>query len=570
MSQESGVFNELLSKLSKLSPAIQAVIVALLLLFPAILLLWVADKIFLYYLTRSYVDELSYVLNINIYYAKALSLLVFMATVFFVGKIGLSSRGRLIGVWGLVGLLVAHSLLMGFGIRNQFFDRSGKAIKCYVITREGDVRFLEHAGIDPETGRQCRNATPEMLERLTAYKNGRRPRRLADSEADVFYELRTGEPIIWYSRAKSGEIQLFNLMGFHPDTGAELLPVTPDIVEVFMSQRAERQQRAVRRQRRPPQQVDPETYQFFNPATGEPQVWYWQDPEGSYEFFDAQGFHPSTGEPLKPVDGTTLGKWRRQKADKENREKQEFARKEQEERDRIAREERDRQAAVEQVENERKAAAARDAREQQAAQELQQKIARAGASCDDLAGNPSDTRKSSASPGSRYENLREHFVEALDVCKTAIDNMPGELRYRYQYARALEISEPEKAIPLYRDLIRQNYPAAFDNLGNVYIRKKDMRAAISVLKAGVRAGDPDSMVTMADLIERGYAPVQNPAAAKYALLERAAQLGHSGAQLAIAQKRAEMQQQQQERAFQQQEQQMMLDLFGTIVRGVAR
>lgn len=562
MAEENGVSNDLVSRFSKLSPALQAIIGALVLLLPAIALLWVVDKLFLFYLTRSYIDEIAYVFNLNAHYAKAISLFVFMAVVFFVGKIGLSRRGRLIGVWGLVALLAAHSLLIGVGVKNQYFDRSGKAIKCYVITREGDVRFLEHGGVDPETGRLCRDATPETLERLTAYKNGRRPHRLADNEAKDFYELRTGEPIIWYGKAKSGEIQLFNLMGFHPDTGEELLPVTAAIVEAFKSQRSERQQRAERRQR-PPRPVDPETSQFFDPATGEPQVWYWQDSEGNYEFFDAKGFHPSTGEPLTPVDRTTLSKWRRQKAEKENREKQELARREQEERDRTASEERARQAALE-------AAAARETRERQAAQEREQKLARAWAVCDDLAGNPSDMRKSAGSPGARYEELRGHAAQAIEACKIAIDNAPNELRFRYQYARAVEINEPDKAIALYKELTRQNYPAAFDNLGNIYIRKRDMRAAISVLKEGVKANDPDSMVTMADLVDRGYVPVQNPAAAKYALLERAAQLGHAGAQLAVAQMKTELQQQQQERAFQQQEQQMMINMFGTILRGVGR
>jgi len=567
---DEGDFGKLRNGFAKLSIPFRVVIGLIGVVLPAIFLLWLVDKLFLFYLTRGYVDEVAYVFNINAHYAKAVSLLVFVAAAFFLGKIGFSRRGRLIGVTGLVSLLVAHSLLMGLGGKNQFFDRSGRATKCYVLTREGDVRFLEHVGVDPETGRMCREASPETLERLTAYKNGRRPERLGDSEDIVFHELRSGEPIVWFWKGKSGEIQLFNLMGFHPDTGEELQPVTPAIVEAYKSQRAERRQLAERRQQRPPQPVDPETYGFFNAATGEPQVWYWQDSEGNFEFFDMKGFHPRTGEALKPVDSSTRGKWLRQKAEKEAREAQESAREEREQRERVAREERERQAAAEQEEYERRVAAAREAQEKQAALELEQKKARAGVMCDDLAGNPSDTRKSSSSAGSRYEELRKHSVEALDACRAAMEAAPSELRFKYQFARALEINDPDKAMPLYRDLTRQNYPAAYDNLGNIYIRKRDMRTAISILKSGVKANDPDSMVTMADLVERGYVPAQNPVAAKYALLERAAQLGHSGAQLAVEQMKAELQQQQQQRAFQQQEQQMMFDLFGTIVRGVAR
>jgi hypothetical protein len=88
---------------------------------------------------------------------------------------------------------------------------------------------------------------------------------------------------------------------------------------------------------------------------------------------------------------------------------------------------------------------------------------------------------------------------------------------------------------MYKQIIRQNYPAAYDNLASFYLRKRDFAAAIPVLKAGIKANDPDSMVTFAELVERGYAPVQNPAAAKIALLQRAAQLGHQGARRAMGQ-----------------------------------
>lgn len=317
-----------------------------------------------------------------------------------------------------------------------------------------------------------------------------------------------------------------------------------------------------------PNKIDPMSRSFFNPVTGEPQVWYRLDSEGNFEFFDSQAFDPNTGEALKPVDGSTFNKWRDQKERQSAVPSQVLSRNEQEEKEQAAREER--QAATERAESERKAAAARGALERQVALELEQKKARAAASCDDLAGNPADTRKSSHSSGSSYGDLKGHVAEALDACLAAMGTAPDEPRFKYQYARALEVNDPAKAIPLYKELTRQNYPAAFDNLGNIYIRKRDMRAAISVLKEGVKANDPDSMVTMADLVERGYVPVQNPAAAKYGLLERAAQLGHAGAQQAVAQMKTELQEQQQERAFQQQEQQMMINMFGTILRGVGR
>ena len=78
------------------------------------------------------------------------------------------------------------------------------------------------------------------------------------------------------------------------------------------------------------------------------------------------------------------------------------------------------------------------------------------------------------------------------------------------------------------------------------------------------------MVSLVSFVGSAYFPVENPAATKFALLARAAQLGHLGAQLAIEQQKIELQQQQQEQLSQQQQERVMMQLFGTILRGVGR
>jgi hypothetical protein len=61
----------------------------------------------------------------------------------------------------------------------------------------------------------------------------------------------------------------------------------------------------------------------------------------------------------------------------------------------------------------------------------------------------------------------------------------------------------------------------------------------------------------------------NPSEAKYALLTRAAELGHPGAKLAIERAREKFQELQQQREFQQQQQQLMLQLFGHFMQGIS-
>jgi serine/threonine protein kinase len=62
---------------------------------------------------------------------------------------------------------------------------------------------------------------------------------------------------------------------------------------------------------RAPQAISGESATFFNPATGSAAVWFSQNASGDYEFFDADGYHPRTGEKLRPVDRQVVDNWHR-------------------------------------------------------------------------------------------------------------------------------------------------------------------------------------------------------------------------------------------------------------------
>src|SRR5262249_42912952 len=90
----------------------------------------------------------------------------------------------------------------------------------------------------------------------------------------------------WFYKSKSGEIELFNLMGFHPETGDELEPVSKEVADLWKAQAADRKARDARR---PPERVDPNTYAPFDPKTGEAGIWFHKSVSGDYEFTIAQG-----------------------------------------------------------------------------------------------------------------------------------------------------------------------------------------------------------------------------------------------------------------------------------------
>ncbi len=286
----------------------QIAIAAFVLIIAAILLLWIIDNIFLLTISRSYVDNIAVVFNLNRHLAEAISFGVFVSLTYFSAKMfSFSQVSRRIGAGGIVVLLMVNSIALWQGTRNQFFESSGAAIKCYVLTRDG-VHFGERPGIDPTTGKPCRPVTSDALERLQEYAKGKRPERVA-SDDPVFFDLKTGEPVVWFAKIRTGEIELFDLMGFHPETGEELLPITRDVVEEWKSQQRTTAER-------PPQKIYPEDFVFFDPKTGKARAWYSRQTDGEIEFFDNKGFQPRTGEPLSIVTRDVVAEWSQQAAKK--------------------------------------------------------------------------------------------------------------------------------------------------------------------------------------------------------------------------------------------------------------
>jgi len=57
-----------------------------------------------------------------------------------------------------------------------------------------------------------------------------------------------------------------------------------------------------------PQRVhitDPKEFDFFDPITGQPRVWFYKLPNGTYVFYNHPGKYPGTGDSLRPIDRVT-------------------------------------------------------------------------------------------------------------------------------------------------------------------------------------------------------------------------------------------------------------------------
>jgi TPR repeat protein len=89
----------------------------------------------------------------------------------------------------------------------------------------------------------------------------------------------------------------------------------------------------------------------------------------------------------------------------------------------------------------------------------------------------------------------------------AAQQSPDELRFTYQLGRALELkgegselaNNRQRALKIHEQLVAKGYPAAFDNLGSMYLDRNDLPRAVGLFRRGIRAGDSDSMVSFAEL-----------------------------------------------------------------------
>ncbi len=109
------------------------------------------------------------------------------------------------------------------------------------------------------------------------------------------FDFATGKAMQYYALTPEG-VRYFDAPGYDPKYGIPLKPVDQGVArsETFS--------------KRPPKKLD-EPQQFFDYATKEPLVWYYEGPDGTLEFFDQPGFHPKYGQELKPITPEIVNKY---------------------------------------------------------------------------------------------------------------------------------------------------------------------------------------------------------------------------------------------------------------------
>jgi TPR repeat protein len=393
----------------------------------------------------------------------------------------------------LAGLVAAALIIVIVMARPQLLHFSAlREMTCYRFDG-GKVQYD-----DARRGVDCVTLTPQIVEALARSEAGGKPVRV--SLDDI--EKRQNAPY-WFDRAGDGKMTLYDGPGRDPNSGA------------LFQQAAEADMREWRRQqidakelaecaRKPLRQLsDPVRMKKFS-ANGSPLTWFVRRPDGVWEFFGNCGVDPTTGQKLAPFDRAAADEWLRS---------EDYARRAKDEQARAAKEEEERKAA---------ASTAEDAAATSAA-----------AACDRLAANPMDRMKSAEASGVSYEQLKANAVAAARACETASEKFPDAPRFKYQRARALQHDNAAAATALYNELVQADYPAAFDNLGWLYVDgrsgQRNLETAAKYFRRGAQLNDPDAMNSLAYAILEGWTRPLSAREKPIQLLREAANAGHPGA-----------------------------------------
>ena len=183
------------------------------------------------FFVASTIRDLSTVIDINPWIAKALEVLLFFLAFAFVGAL-FSLRGRTQRN-AMAGSVLVFTVIYGsawFLTRDVWFDKNGTPLKCYVITHQG-VQLFDTKRFDPRTGQKCQAISQQLapaIQRLVEHQNKNLAVAPVDPSSVVAFSQRTGEPLLWFVERENGEVLFFDVPGFDRDTGKPFRQVTPE------------------------------------------------------------------------------------------------------------------------------------------------------------------------------------------------------------------------------------------------------------------------------------------------------------------------------------------------------
>lgn len=132
----------------------------------------------------------------------------------------------------LVTGLFFTALFTMLGVANlgTNFNPDGEALKCVTLYDGEYIDSKCDVEVHPVYGTPVIEVTPEII-------RNREFSKITTHQNTSFFNTLTGQAIVYYGRNYNGDIEFFNMDGYHPQTKQRLIPVTPTIVKSYFNEK---------------------------------------------------------------------------------------------------------------------------------------------------------------------------------------------------------------------------------------------------------------------------------------------------------------------------------------------
>ena len=199
-----------------------------------IILSTITKTLFAYGIYAFFLEKVTTIFGLDLVEARTIAIFLTIVSLLalpsVISLIFLGRRKKEVLLMILVATTICF-LSMHYGTENVFFDRGkGPPIKFYAKTLEG-FKFSSSEDFDPKFGIRFKPITPEVVKEYYFWKETGKLRNIPEVEDEKYFDMLTGDPIVWYSERPGGKIMLFSLPGYDPMTGRLLKPITSEAIK---------------------------------------------------------------------------------------------------------------------------------------------------------------------------------------------------------------------------------------------------------------------------------------------------------------------------------------------------
>ncbi len=203
------------------------------------LLLWFIHQYVLIFGTYNYfVSYLQEEIGLNIWIIRMLSIFFSTITILYIYPILAdlfnplaSNDEKKIGLLKMSVISIIYCLLL------FSFTQGHHSKNCFITNYQGEYEECSCVPtIHPVYGRDVAPITPDIAFYLEKKEHGKLTETKIKASNKYKFFTADGVALTWYCIVPNGDIEVFEIPGVHPQYGKKLLPVTGEIVTIFLEQ----------------------------------------------------------------------------------------------------------------------------------------------------------------------------------------------------------------------------------------------------------------------------------------------------------------------------------------------